>query len=417
MGERALGGVEIKPHGRFYDYDAKYTEGRATHLMPAPIHAEAYRDALAMALKAHQALAAAACRGADLRYDDTAGEPGKLYLLEVNTQPGMTPLSLCRRSPRIRASASRRWSTGWWRTPDASAGGVPPRRLGRRTAWPSRHAWTTRQPGAALVAADAGYPAAARQRRLAGAQRCRRPGRRPRRRGLDVRRRSDLGRARLVVEEVWITAARRPSRRNCWRRCRSSAHADPALRSGGGARAVEALGWVRDASVRRSFPNEIVVQIVERKPMALWQHRGRMVLIGQDACDHQHNLGRFGNLLLLVAPTRRNTPPSCSTSWRPSPRWRSAWSAPRESAVGAGNLKLDNGVEVQLPEDGALGAWMRLAGARPRAGRVVARRQRARPAAARPVGAPARPRRPARGAAEQGAEAWQRKKAGPGQNT
>jgi D-alanine-D-alanine ligase len=94
MGERALGAVEIRPKGRFYDYDAKYTEGRADHIMPAPIAPKAYQEALAMALAAHNALG---CRGvsrADLRYDDTKGEPGTLYLLEVNTQPGMTPLSL-----------------------------------------------------------------------------------------------------------------------------------------------------------------------------------------------------------------------------------------------------------------------------------------------------------------------------------
>ncbi len=62
--------------------------------MPAPIHDEAYAAALDIALRAHQALG---CRGvtrADLRYDDTAGEPGRMVLLELNTQPGMTPLSL-----------------------------------------------------------------------------------------------------------------------------------------------------------------------------------------------------------------------------------------------------------------------------------------------------------------------------------
>ncbi len=62
--------------------------------MPAPIHPEAYEQALDIALRAHQALG---CRGvsrADLRYDDVAGEPGRLYLLEINTQPGMTPTSL-----------------------------------------------------------------------------------------------------------------------------------------------------------------------------------------------------------------------------------------------------------------------------------------------------------------------------------
>jgi len=94
MGERALGAVEIRPKGRFYDYDTKYTEGYAQHVMPAPIAPQAYEEALAIALAAHNALG---CRGvsrADLRYDDTAGEPGTFYLLEINTQPGMTPLSL-----------------------------------------------------------------------------------------------------------------------------------------------------------------------------------------------------------------------------------------------------------------------------------------------------------------------------------
>jgi D-alanine-D-alanine ligase len=94
MADRALGALEIRTRGTFYDYTAKYAEGGSEHLMPAPIHPEAYEQALDIALRAHQALG---CRGvsrADLRYDDVAGEPGRLYLLEINTQPGMTPTSL-----------------------------------------------------------------------------------------------------------------------------------------------------------------------------------------------------------------------------------------------------------------------------------------------------------------------------------
>lgn len=94
MGERVLGAIEIKAHGRFYDYEAKYTDGKATHLMPAPLPKAVYDDICALALKAHQTLG---CRGvtrSDWRYDDTAGGTGKFYLLEINTQPGMTPLSL-----------------------------------------------------------------------------------------------------------------------------------------------------------------------------------------------------------------------------------------------------------------------------------------------------------------------------------
>jgi D-alanine-D-alanine ligase len=95
MGDRALGALEIRPNNTtMYDYTAKYAPGGSQHLMPAPIHPRAYEEALDVSLRAHRALG---CRGvtrADLRYDDTAGEPGRMVLLEVNTQPGMTPTSL-----------------------------------------------------------------------------------------------------------------------------------------------------------------------------------------------------------------------------------------------------------------------------------------------------------------------------------
>lgn len=98
MGEgdeaRALAVTEMVTDRRFFDYAAKYSEGGARHILPAPIHRDCYARALEIALVAHRALG---CRGvsrADLRYDDTAGEPGRLVLLEVNTQPGMTPVSL-----------------------------------------------------------------------------------------------------------------------------------------------------------------------------------------------------------------------------------------------------------------------------------------------------------------------------------
>ncbi len=103
MGERALGALEIRPtQGTLYDYQAKYAPGGSHHIVPAPIHADAYAAALDIALGAHRALG---CRGvsrADLRYDDTKGEPGRMVLLEINTQPGMTPTSLV---PEIAAHA------------------------------------------------------------------------------------------------------------------------------------------------------------------------------------------------------------------------------------------------------------------------------------------------------------------------
>jgi len=94
MHDKAVGAIEICPKEGFYDYKTKYTDGLASHPMPAPIHPKAYEESLAMALKAHQLLGCEGVTRSDFRYDDTAGEPGKLYLIELNTQPGMTPHSL-----------------------------------------------------------------------------------------------------------------------------------------------------------------------------------------------------------------------------------------------------------------------------------------------------------------------------------
>ena len=95
MGDRALVVTEISADaGEFYDYDSKYAAGGSRHTLPAPIHAEAAEQARSIALRAHRALGCRGASRADFRYDDTAGEPGRLVLLEVNTQPGLTPTSL-----------------------------------------------------------------------------------------------------------------------------------------------------------------------------------------------------------------------------------------------------------------------------------------------------------------------------------
>jgi D-alanine-D-alanine ligase len=94
MGDRPLEVTEIATGHSFYDYDAKYADGGSRHTLPAPVHDSIREQAMEAAVRAHRALG---CRGvsrADFRYDDTAGEPGRLYILEVNTQPGMTRTSL-----------------------------------------------------------------------------------------------------------------------------------------------------------------------------------------------------------------------------------------------------------------------------------------------------------------------------------
>jgi D-alanine-D-alanine ligase len=94
MGDKALGVTELRPKEGFYDYAAKYTEGLVDHIVPAPLPKKIYEEAMRFSEVAHKTLG---CRGvsrADLRYDDTRGGPGEVVLLEINTQPGMTPMSL-----------------------------------------------------------------------------------------------------------------------------------------------------------------------------------------------------------------------------------------------------------------------------------------------------------------------------------
>ena len=94
MGDKALGVTELQPKSDFYDFEAKYTDGKTVHKCPALIDDNVSAEAMKYAELAHKTLG---CRGisrSDFRYDDTAGEPGKLFMLEVNTQPGMTSLSL-----------------------------------------------------------------------------------------------------------------------------------------------------------------------------------------------------------------------------------------------------------------------------------------------------------------------------------
>jgi D-alanine-D-alanine ligase len=101
IGDQALAVTELQPSSGFYDYDAKYTEGLTEHVCPARIPDEIAHAAMAMALKAHRLLGCRGCSRSDFRWDDEQGEEG-LYLLEVNTQPGMTPLSLVPEQARYR---------------------------------------------------------------------------------------------------------------------------------------------------------------------------------------------------------------------------------------------------------------------------------------------------------------------------
>ena len=93
LGDRAMGVTELRPKSGFYDFDAKYTEGMTEHVYPAQIPDEITEACNAIALRAHRLLGCKGCSRSDFRWDDERGVDG-LFLLEVNTQPGMTALSL-----------------------------------------------------------------------------------------------------------------------------------------------------------------------------------------------------------------------------------------------------------------------------------------------------------------------------------
>jgi D-alanine-D-alanine ligase len=93
IGDRALLVTELKVKAGFYDFDSKYTDGMTEHVCPAEIPDEIAQACKDLALRSHQLLGCKGTSRADFRWDDKQGIEG-LFLLEVNTQPGMTPLSL-----------------------------------------------------------------------------------------------------------------------------------------------------------------------------------------------------------------------------------------------------------------------------------------------------------------------------------
>ena len=90
MGDKKLGAIELKPKRKFYDYQAKYdSKSKTQHIIPVNLSKNKLDQVLSIAFKAHQVIG---CRGvtrSDFKYKN-----GKFYLLEINTQPGMTKLSL-----------------------------------------------------------------------------------------------------------------------------------------------------------------------------------------------------------------------------------------------------------------------------------------------------------------------------------
>ncbi|MEX2449696.1 MAG: cell division protein FtsQ/DivIB [Rhodospirillales bacterium] len=125
---------------------------------------------------------------------------------------------------------------------------------------------------------------------------------------------------------------------------------------------VEALPWVRRAIVRRMLPDTIYLRIEERKPLALWQHKGRFALIDdRGVVITRKNLGRFPNLLVVVGEKAPRHAFGIVEVLAGEP----ALLAKVKAAVWVGdrrwNIRLTGGIDVRLPEDSPAEAWRRLA--------------------------------------------------------
>ena len=90
MGNKMLGAIELKPKRKFYDYQAKYNSNAKTqHIIPVDLPKNKLKEVMSMAFKAHKVIGCKGVTRSDFKYFN-----GKFYLLEINTQPGMTKLSL-----------------------------------------------------------------------------------------------------------------------------------------------------------------------------------------------------------------------------------------------------------------------------------------------------------------------------------
>lgn len=125
---------------------------------------------------------------------------------------------------------------------------------------------------------------------------------------------------------------------------------------------IETIGWVRRATVERRFPDTVFIRIVERQPLALWQRKGKLFVVDRDGVVIKGARPRdFAALPVVVGEGAPANAAALVAVLATEP----ALSARVRAAVWVGgrrwNLRLENGIDVRLPEDGAAEAWQRLA--------------------------------------------------------
>jgi cell division protein FtsQ len=126
---------------------------------------------------------------------------------------------------------------------------------------------------------------------------------------------------------------------------------------------LEALPWVRSASIERRFPGTIYVRLVERKPLAVWQHDGKQELIDQDGTVIPvTDLSRFAKLPTVVGgdPARHGAAQLLDVLGS-EPKLAERVTAVVLVGERRWNVRIDDTIDVMLPEDDLAGAWSKLA--------------------------------------------------------
>ncbi|MBL8706179.1 MAG: FtsQ-type POTRA domain-containing protein, partial [Rhodospirillales bacterium] len=125
---------------------------------------------------------------------------------------------------------------------------------------------------------------------------------------------------------------------------------------------LEQIPWVQEASVERRLPGVVHVRLVERVPMALWQHDGRFVLIDKHGAQIEtEEVGRFASLPHIVGDNAGEAAGDLLRMLAAEPTLERRVVAAGRVGGRRWNLRLDSGIDVMLPADNAPAAWMQLA--------------------------------------------------------
>ena len=167
----------------------------------------------------------------------------------------------------------------------------------------------------------------------------------------------------LRVEEILVVGRHETSRRAMLKAVRLARGApilafDPEAAK----RRIEALPWVRLATVKRMLPDTVLLGVVEREALALWQHKGRFALIDHDGTVIlDRGIERFAGLLVVVGKDA----PAHAAALLGMLATQPALLSRVKTAVRAGgrrwNLRFESGIDVRLPEENPTSAWARLA--------------------------------------------------------